>query len=387
MNRRRWLLHVVLKSLSYRKGRSLLLLAVLSLASSLVTSLWIVSDSMEKRVAEEVRHYGANLVIMPQSARMDVGSGGLNFGIVAEPAYLRQDDILRLLARHGDSLADYSLHLGGVLRRGERELPVEGVEFDRVRRLFSWWQMRGEWPAGGEAVAGTDLAARFSLKPGDTLQLAGKGGELGVRVSGIVSTGGEEDGYLFLDLDAVQRAMGLGREVSLVRLVAKTGGVKLERIASDLQAGLPGASVREVRQVARTSEALLRKVQVLMLLVTLVVVAASGGSVASTMSTTVLERGKEIGLLKAVGGSRREVLLIFASEASSFGLFGGILGYFAGVGLAEVVTRTVFGASAEFLPAFSLASVGVSLFLALLGSLGPMVAVFNLDPVQSLRGE
>ncbi len=90
MNRRRWLLHLVLRALAHRKGRTVLLLAVLAMASSLATALGIVSSSMEKRVAEEVRKYGANLIIIPESARLDVGSGGLNFGVVSEPAYLQQ---------------------------------------------------------------------------------------------------------------------------------------------------------------------------------------------------------------------------------------------------------------------------------------------------------
>ena len=84
MNRRRWLLHLVLRALAHRRGRTVLLLAVLAMASSLATALGIVSYSMGKRVAEEVRKYGANLVIIPESARLDVGSGGLNFGVVSE---------------------------------------------------------------------------------------------------------------------------------------------------------------------------------------------------------------------------------------------------------------------------------------------------------------
>ena len=55
MNRRRWLLHIILRALAHRRGRTALLLAVLAMASSLATALGIVSSSMEKRVAEVVR--------------------------------------------------------------------------------------------------------------------------------------------------------------------------------------------------------------------------------------------------------------------------------------------------------------------------------------------
>jgi putative ABC transport system permease protein len=51
MNRRRWLLHLVLCALAHRKGRTLLLLAVLAMASSLATALGIVSSSMGSGVS------------------------------------------------------------------------------------------------------------------------------------------------------------------------------------------------------------------------------------------------------------------------------------------------------------------------------------------------
>jgi len=57
MHRWRWLIHIILKSLAYRQGRSLLLLGVLAMAASLVTALGIVSSSMGERVADEVRKY------------------------------------------------------------------------------------------------------------------------------------------------------------------------------------------------------------------------------------------------------------------------------------------------------------------------------------------
>jgi putative ABC transport system permease protein len=91
--------------------------------------------------------------------------------------------------------------------------------------------------------------------------------------------------------------------------------------------------------------------------------------------------------MKAVGGTRWEVLLIFCGEAALLGVGGGVAGYLLGSAVAQFITKTVFSASAEFIPWMACISLGVSLFLALLGSLGPMTSVFKLDPVRSLRGE
>ena len=386
MNRRRWLLQLVLRALAHRKGRTALLLAVLAMASSLATALGIVSFSMGKRVAEEVRKYGANLIITPESARLDVGSGGLNFGVISEPSYLQQRNVEEALVRNGLK-AERSFHLRGALHWKNADLMVDGVNFEDIRRLFPWWQLKGAWPAAGETVVGNDLATRLGLKLGDIMELTGRVQTVRLRVSGIVSSGGEEDSLLFLALPELQRSLGLDGQLTLVRLMVTACGDSLKKSAAAIQRLLHSAKVSEVRQTARTSEGLLAKVKLLMIMVTAVVLVSAGSSVAGTMSTTVLERSKEIGLMKAMGGTRWEVMLIFCGEAALLGIFGGLGGYLFGSVIAQFITKTVFSASAEFIPWFAGISLGVSLFLALLGSLGPMVSVFRLDPVRSLRGE
>lgn len=386
MNRRRWLFHLVVRALGHRRGRTALLLAVLAMASSLATALGIVSFSMEKRVAEEVRKYGANLVIIPETARMNVGSGGLNFGEISEPAYLEQVRVEEVLAKSGLK-AEKSFHLRGALHFRKADIMVEGVDFAEIRRMFPWWQIKGAWPVAGETVVGSDLAARYGLKAGDTMELDGPEQTVRLRICGTIATGGEEDGLLFVALPELQRLLGLDGRLTMARLLVTAEGKSLREKAAVLQALFPGAKVSEVRQIARTSEGLLAKVKLLMILVTAVVLVSAGSSVAGTMSTTVLERSKEIGLMKAMGGTRWEVLMIFSAEAASLGLLGGVAGYLFGSAIAQFITKTVFSASSEIIPWFICVSVGVSLFLALLGSLGPMISVFKLDPVRSLRGE
>ena len=363
-----------------------MLLAVLAMASSLATALGIVSFSMGKRVAEEVRKYGANLVIIPETARLDVGSGGLNFGVISEPVYLRQRQVEDALSRSGIK-TERSFHLRGALHWKNADIMVEGVDFIDIRRLFPWWQLKGAWPAAGETVVGNDLASGLGLKLGDTLELAGKAHIVRQRISGIVSSGGEEDGMLFLALPELQQALDLEGQLTLVRLMVTAGGDSLRKNATALQILLPLSKVNEVRQTARTSEGLLAKVKLLMIMVTAVVLISAGSSVAGTMSTMVLERSKEIGLMKAMGGTRWEVMRIFCGEAALLGILGGLAGYLFGSAIAQFITKTVFSASADFIPWFVCISLGVSLSLALLGSVGPMISVFRLDPVRSLRGE
>ncbi|HEY5975816.1 MAG TPA: ABC transporter permease, partial [Geobacteraceae bacterium] len=85
MRRIQWVMRIILASLRFRGGRSLMLLTVITMSSSLAASLGMVTFSMERRIADEVRRYGANLLLLPESARMDLGSGTLPFGVMTEP--------------------------------------------------------------------------------------------------------------------------------------------------------------------------------------------------------------------------------------------------------------------------------------------------------------
>jgi len=64
-------------------------------------------------------------------------------------------------------------------------------------------------------VIGNDLATRLGLKPGDALELAGKNNITRLRISGIVSTGGEEDALLFMALPELQQAIDLDGQLTL----------------------------------------------------------------------------------------------------------------------------------------------------------------------------
>lgn len=364
----------------------MLLLAILAMASSLATALGIVSLGMEKRVAEEVRRYGANLVIVAENARVTIGSGGLNFGLIGEPVYLDQQLVEEGVRRSGVA-AERSLHLAGTLRLGIADLPAEGVDFADIRKLFPWWQLHGGWPGEGESLVGSELAARHGIKVGSTMELGSGDRAMRTRVAGIVTSGGEEDGIVYLPLGTMQHLLGEPGKLTLVRLLVTAGGARLQEAQKRLAPLLGGAAVKEVRQVARTSEALLAKVKLLMALVTVVVLISACSSVTGTMGSTILDRSREIGLLKAMGGSRRGVMLLFGGEALLLGIAGGVAGYLIGSGIAVFVMRTVFSAPAEFIPLLLPVSLAVGLILAVVGSAGPLISVYRLDPVRSLRGE
>jgi len=104
------------------------------------------------------------------------------------------------------------------------------------------------------------------------------------------------------------------------------------------------------------------------------------------MLVSVTERTREIGVRKALGAKRRDVLLQFLIEAATLALIGGVIGVICGIGAAKVITLVI-----GFPSVVSLWSVFASLALAsgvgLFFGIYPAHKASQLDPIDALRAE
>jgi putative ABC transport system permease protein len=116
-----------------------------------------------------------------------------------------------------------------------------------------------------------------------------------------------------------------------------------------------------------------------------------GIGIMNIMLVSVTERIREIGLRKAVGAKRRDILIQFLIEAATLGLCGGAVG--VGLGWVIVKIMSVIATSAGFsftarLPGDAIGlAVGVSIFVGLVSGLYPAIRAARLDPIESLRHE
>jgi len=116
-----------------------------------------------------------------------------------------------------------------------------------------------------------------------------------------------------------------------------------------------------------------------------------GIGIMNIMLVSVTERIREIGLRKAVGAKRRDILIQFLIEAATLGLCGGAVG----VGLGWVIVKIMSVVATNFgfpftarLPGNAiLLAVGVSIFVGLVSGLYPAIRAARLDPIESLRHE
>lgn len=423
------LLHLVKDSLVKRRRRVALASATLLTGTALVTALFTVSLDIEDKVGRELRSFGANISLAPKSESVPIEVGGVPAGRLDEQAYLLETDLPRLKSIFWkNNITAFAPFLYGEAEAGGRQVPLVGTWFEHdmaqddgdtfrtgLKEISPMWQVEGEWPSGaGEALVGRELAAQMGLKPGDMLTLSRGTLRTGSIIAGVVSSGGAEDGQVFLDLGEAQTLLGLEGKIEQVQVSALTkptdelarraqalGSPRdlppeeyekwycspyIDAITWQIEEVFPGGTAKADRRIAEAEGAFLGKMKLLFILIAGTALAASALGVGATMSATVVERRTEIGLMKALGAQNFHVAGQFLLEAAVGGLIAGAAGFGAGLALAALIGREVFGTvTPPTLLALPFALI-VSLVVALAGSALPVRRAMRIRPIRALKG-
>ncbi len=291
-----------------------------------------------------------------------------------------------------------------------------GADFAVLRRLNPSWRVEGL--AGtlepGTCAIGAHLATRLRLGVGDAIQLRSLSPESGVRsqrgdvrlwtpdsglrterlkprqicrISSVLSTGSSEDSQVFVPLAALQRVAGLEGKISLMELSVPGEPAEVERVVRELGQAFTGLEARPVRQIVYSEGKVLGTIRWLLVSLTALIVVIVFLSVMATMTAIVLERRKDVAVMKALGASDRLVMRLFLSEVAALGLAGGIAGCCFGVLLARHLAQRLFGVTLTLtvwtIPFVCLSSI----LLAVLSTLFPVRMVRDIYPAQVLKGE
>ncbi len=364
---------ILLGSFRRRRGRAVISIGAVALGVSLIVAGVNLSRGIRGRLAEELRNYGSNLLLVPRA-----GAG----------AYLKEKeiDVLEDKSVQG-RLMGYAPFLYSLVKIQGKNIVAAGTEFPAVQKISPWWQVEGKWPeVEDEALVGSNLASKFGLRLGDRVTVAYRTSELAFSVTGILRTGGSEEHQIFISLKSAQLLTGLRGRVTSV-LVSSRAGEDLDRAVDLLRQALPDAEIRTLLQVATAEKTLLSRLETFLVLVGLIVLVASGLSVYSTTATAALERKVELALMRALGAEEKRVTRIFTSEIAAVGMVGGLIGCIIGLVLTEVISVSVF--RAFVLPSFLSLPIGlgVGLGVSLLSSLALAKKVAKVSPAIVLRGE
>ena len=411
-----------------QRGRFFLIALTVALGVSLAAAMLNVMFDVGDKDNQELKAFGANITVAPKNASLlnDVYGVGSDSG---HKEYLNEEDLGKIktifwtnnivaftpMLNGTVSVNGQNVNLTGTWFNYHMTLPT-GDAFDTgVEEMKSWWQIDGDWPKDNtnQVLVGQKLAESLQVKTGDTLSYRRADGTQGQFViAGIVSGGGNEDNAILASLPVVQQALNLKGKVSEIEVsaittpendLARKAAANPERlsqaereiwyctayvssIAFQIEEVVNNSSARPVRQIAESEGKILDKTQLLMLLITVLSLISAALGVSNLVSANVMERSREIGLMKALGAKNYEVILMILTETLIAGILGGIVGYFIGMGFAQVIGYTVFGSAIAnniiVVPIVGALMVAV----ILLGSVPAIRTLLSLQPASVLHG-
>ena len=270
---------------------------------------------------------------------------------------------------------------------------VVGTDFTLLHQLYPAWRLSPTAAVGGlsEAVIGEQVAEQLFLERGDDLELEiGVGGastQIRAKIAAIVSTGGPEDGQVFLPLARLQEALGIDGGISLAELRVDGSTQEIEAVAARIADAFPKLDVRPVREIVYSEGQVLNTVRWLLLTLTMIILAITALCLIATITAIVLERQREIGLMKALGASDRLLMGFFLAEVGVLASAGSLVGFGLGAILSRFLGVQLFGIPLDLhwpaLPWVTLTTVGV----ALVAAWSPVRVVRRIRPAIVLKGE
>ena len=238
----------------------------------------------------------------------------------------------------------------------------------------------------GWLLAGEKAAAHFRWNACQTVELEYGGQTIRSRLAGMVSTGGSEDSQVLLPLSALQALTAQPGRLSLIQARLPGPAAEVESRRQEIAALMPEVEARPLRQVVESEARLVMKVRALMYGLTAVVLGIVILSVMTTVSGVVLDRQRDIGIMKTLGASEFMVSFLFVTETAASALLAAVLGYGLGFGLAEWASLGIFHSALPWRWDVLASVIAVTIAVALAATAFPIHLVRKLDPAVILKG-
>ena len=258
----------------------------------------------------------------------------------------------------------------------------------------------GDWPSVARGLIGTDdalvsetLARKIGVHRGDRVVVGARGGSAALRVDGVFEDFSNDAGYVFVDSGTYVRLFGDAGIKGIAVYASK--GFDVDKLRGEIGRALDGAriDVRTNAQLRELATAQFNRTFAVTTVLDAIAIAVALMGILATLAALVLERRREIGLLRCLGMTRSEVRAMIVFEALLLGVMGAALGVAAGYALAAirvyVITPQAFGWTIAMHgdPGYVIAlCAGVALTAACAGLI-PAAAAASLDVAKALRTE
>ncbi len=397
---------IAFKTIATRRVRSWLTTIGVVIGVFLIVSLLSLSQGLKNAVLQQLSMVGKDLLmIMPG----DIS----DFTAIMGGNKLSSEDMKIIKQTEGvDKVAwvDYT-SITMRYQNQKKNILFYGADWREGLDIFKndvgWSINQGRWPVPGknEIIVGSIVASETfpNMKIGTEATIKGRK----FLVVGILNSVGskQDDSMVGIDLDIFKSVTGerTGAKQAMAKIKA---GYSPDSVAEKLKANLNENRKRQIGQkesdssyTVLTSEKItsivgniIGIIQAVIIGFASIAIIVGGIGIMNTMYTSVSERTKEIGIMKAIGAKNKTITTIFLIESGIFGMLGGIGGTLLGIILAKTIeiyfqVHPIFYFKADVSPALILFSVSFSFLVGCISGYLPARAAAKLKPVDALRYE
>jgi len=381
--------------------QTLLIAIGIAVGSAVIVFITALIDGLQINIIDRTLGTQAHIRLLPPDEFNHIAappSGTVQLVLESKRAQGLQSisnwqEILSVLNKQQDIDAVSPLISGPALaRRGAARSSVAlmGVDPVRYQRIIPIQKdmIGGKFiVGGGNAVIGKELAKDFGVQVGDKIRLdAGEGREATLNISGIFSLGVREldSRYVYLDIKQTQTLLDLPGGITVIDIRVKSL-FSADQIAERL-GRLTNLKAESWMQTNGQLLNALRSQSMSTQMIRVFVGISVAFGIASVLAVSVVQRTREIGILRAMGSPRRQILHIFLLQGGILGLLGSVLGGL--VGFLLVQSFNTFGPKLFYIPvnASLLAStVIVATVTGVVAAAFPARRAARYDPAVAIR--
>jgi len=378
---------LISKALWFRPGRISASLAALTVGATLASAFLSLYFVLPSKISGEFQTLGPNLIVAPRRDGQTF-AGELYTRLHSRQAGVAAIPWLYAIGKAGEGdvvlggtdLARLASVNPGWMVSQEVSQPRSAVSIDR------FLQSQESFPEKNWLLAGEKAAAHFGWRVGDEIEVRFGEKVLNLPLRGVVSSGESEDSQVLLPISALQALTNQTGRLSLIQVRAAGSASEVESRRQEISALLPEIEVRPLRQVIESEALVVMKVRNLMYGLTFVVLAIVILSVMTTVSGMVLDRQRDIAIMKTLGGSDRVIAILLITEMAAFALVAALLGHLIGFGLSGWAAREIFQSPLPWRWDVLASVAAVTLAVALVATAFPMRLVRKLEPALVLKG-